>query len=101
MNKRTKTAIAIGVVAVAGYLIYRQSQKKSFANLTFNAPLAKCPRSPNTSIGGQDNTGRDIYACCKRGQYAYAPSETRCDGSSTTPQKANQFTVQMNPTSNF
>ena len=34
MNKNTKTAIAVGVVGVAAYLLYKQSQKKSFANLT-------------------------------------------------------------------
>ena len=45
MNKNTKMIIGVGVVAVAGYLLWKQSQKKtSFANLTAKTALDKtCP----------------------------------------------------------
>ena len=103
MNKQTTTILGVGALAVVGYLVYQQMSKpKSFANFSMAmAPLVKCQRSPNTSVGGQDNTGRDIYACCRPGTYAYAPSQVKCDGSTTSGTKANQFTVVQNPTSNF
>lgn len=33
MTKNQKMLLGVGVLAVAGYLIWKQSQKKSFANL--------------------------------------------------------------------
>ena len=37
MNKQTKMLIGVGAVAVAGYFIWKSTQKKPFANLTANA----------------------------------------------------------------
>ena len=36
MNKQTKMLIGVGVVAVAGYVYWKSTQKKSFANLGGN-----------------------------------------------------------------
>jgi hypothetical protein len=85
MNKKTKTAIAVGVVAVAGYLIYRQSQKKSFANLTRTrmstlstfgaAPTEsafreKCITSPADAASNQViYNGITYFPCCGKGVF--------------------------------
>jgi hypothetical protein len=91
MNKKTKTAIAVGVVAVAGYLIYRQSQKnKPFANFTRTlrtAPVdavreirAVCLKSPvnGGTYSGAKTGGKIAYECCGTGVFAYQKSDVPC-----------------------
>jgi hypothetical protein len=80
MNKQTKMLIGVGVVAVAGYVYWKSTQKKSFANLTApnclgNPDQEACSCSYNTPSGckkevGTANDGTTLCAnghtCCKK-----------------------------------
>ena len=51
MKKQTKIIIGVGAVAIFGYLVWKQSKKKSFANAggetnQCEKPLMPCPRLP-------------------------------------------------------
>ena len=58
MNKNTKMIIGVGVVAVAGYLLYQQSQKKSssFANLTARTRMGLDRTCPCREVKGTATT---------------------------------------------
>jgi hypothetical protein len=69
MNKKTKTAIAVGVVGIAAYLLYRQSQK--------NKPFANFTRMSALSTGMSAPSGFTVKAACKETpadaqQFSYA-----------------------------
>lgn len=92
MTKNQKMFLGIAVLATAGYLIYKQNEKKPFANAggrlagrfapgtiggifdTSMAPKAQCKCSPNANIASYEvSTGKPMYECCGNGIYAYAP----------------------------
>jgi hypothetical protein len=56
MNKKTKTAIGIGAVAIVGYLIYKnyQNRDKAFANLRGRL---------STTLSGAETGGIDCNSC--------------------------------------
>jgi hypothetical protein len=102
MNKKTKTAIAVGVVAIAGYLIYRQSQKKAFANLIksriSSAPagvtlVPKCMQSPEkgSTLNAADGSGV-YYECCKQGVFGKIKATKDCSGAAIGGTTASVFT---------
>jgi hypothetical protein len=75
MNKNTKMIIGVGVVAVAGYLLWMQSQKKSssFANLTARTrmgtldagtcPCKKVKETKTLTDGGKVDVCADGHMC--------------------------------------
>ena len=92
MNKKTKTAIAVGVVGIAAYLLYKQSQKnKPFANFTrfsSSSPVdavrdikAVCQKSPvnGGTYSGPKSNNKITYECCGTGIFAYQKSEIPCN----------------------
>jgi hypothetical protein len=90
MTKNQKMFLGIAVLATAGYLIYKQNDKKTFANLrggsfglgsgsTSLEPKATCGCSPSAASVG---TYKDkvIYDCCGAGVVGYAPGPVvNCD----------------------
>jgi len=79
MNKNTKMILGVGAVAIVGYLVYKQMNKKAgFANATGmttlrNAqPRGECVRAKSGDVAAQIG-GRDVYECCATGVYAYHP----------------------------
>ena len=76
MDKKTQMLVGVGVLAAAGYLIWKQSQKpKSFANL-MAAPTAlievpKCLKGYNEKLG-------DWYICCNPMYKAKESVSTKC-----------------------
>ena len=105
MNKQTKMIIGVGVVAVAGYLIYKQQQKKPAASFSGGAQTGReyinasgttpsggltftgkpCGKSPANAIVstlpvaiGSFAQGTPIYECCKSGQFGTALGSTGC-----------------------
>ena len=88
MNKKTKTAIAVGVVGIAAYLLYKQSQKnKPFANFTRRLSPSKvtikaaCLKSPTNggTYTGPETEGKVAYSCCGQGVFGYIKSDVPCD----------------------
>lgn len=80
MDKKTKTFIAIGVLAAAGYLIWKsQSKPKSFANLVMAGDvdcgvkngIDKCCKS-----GAKDANG--LYKCCNGLWASSSKDESGC-----------------------
>ena len=74
MNKNPKMIIGVGVVAVAGYLLWKQSQKKSFANLTSRTaktamdktcPCKKVTGTVTTTTGAELDVCGDKHLCPK------------------------------------
>lgn len=101
MNKKTKTAIAVGVVAIAGYLIYRQSQKKGFANFTrakiSSAPagvtlVPKCAYSPVKGSTLTAPDGGTYFECCKQGVFGKEKSAKDCGAMTSTGTTASVLT---------
>lgn len=82
MDKKTQMLVGVGVLAAAGYLIWKQNQKpKSFANLAA-APMAlievpKCLKGYNEKFG-------DWYVCCNPMYKSKESVEVKC-GPKGTP----------------
>lgn len=57
MNKNQKLLLGVGLVAVAGYLLWQQNQKKSFANAMGRAKAAPI-------FGGGGGCGKGSGRCC-------------------------------------
>ena len=72
MNKKTKMLIGVGVVAIAGYVYWKSTQKKSFANLTapdcLGNPDSEGCKCPCKKSVGTANDGTTLCAnghtCC-------------------------------------
>ena len=102
MTKNQKMLLGIGVLAAAGYMIWKQGQKKtpaaSFAgkrNFTnevmggmkfIGRPCPKSPASPleshlTVALGGF-GVGTPIYECCGKNLWGTAPGTTGCKNKS-------------------
>ena len=77
MTKNTKMLIGVAVVAAAGYYLWSQSQKKSFANATSKVLANDCSGATGGTPNGE--TGMCCYAksctggkcqCCRGGEAA-------------------------------
>ena len=72
MDKKTKTILTVGVLAAVGYLVWKQTQKKSFANLAAAPEMGpgdiveECRNNRGTGatkrIGGI--FGNTFHKCC-------------------------------------
>ena len=72
MNKKTKMLIGVGVVAIAGYVYWKSTQKKSFANLVAPDCLdnpdstgCKCPCKKKVGTATDGTTlCKNGHVCC-------------------------------------
>ena len=71
MDKQTKMLLGVGAVAVVGYLVYQQMNKKSFSNLTASKRAGDCVngiRAVYTPPVGGYGQGSTTYYDCKTGR---------------------------------
>ena len=68
MTKQTKMILGVGVLAVAGYLLWKQSSKKSFANLTASglggAPTAMRCCGHKSKVVNTESPSGYTFTCC-------------------------------------
>lgn len=117
MTKQTQMYVGVGVVAIAGYFLYKSMQtKKGFMNASgsmvvtkngrivgksASSPKGGCKCSPNSNVAGQLG-GKDVYECCGAGLYAYkagviTPNCSDCNtgGGTTTTTVGQNFVGDM------
>lgn len=85
LTKNQKMLLGVGALAVAGYMIYRNSRKTtSFVNFAAR-PKSRCKCSPNDYQIIPLPEGGAIYECCGDGIYGSQPGNTvpRLDCSAT------------------
>jgi len=92
MTKQTQMYVGIGVVAIAGYFIWKSTQtKKGFMNANGStvvtrggkvvgkaiaAPVTTCKCSPNANANTLN--GQTVYECCAKGKYGTNPGPIGC-----------------------
>lgn len=96
MDKKTKTILAVGVLAAVGYFIWKQNQQKSFANLLASPELGELGQPILVEECGMDRTTgnirkvdvgglfpKKVYQCCgDRQKYAFNRPSQDCVGPS-------------------
>jgi len=85
MTKKTQMILGVGVLAVAGYLLWKQSSKKSFANLTASGALGGVGTMAMRCCGhtakkeNADSPSGFTFTCCN-GQSAPYSNGNPCGG---------------------
>jgi hypothetical protein len=93
MTKQTQMYVGVGVVAIAGYFLWKSTQTKKgfmYASGSSNvvtrggkvvgkamaAPIGTCKCSPNANANTLNGT--TVYECCAAGKYANNPGPIGC-----------------------
>jgi hypothetical protein len=92
MTKQTQMYVGVGVVAIAGYFLWKSMQtKKGFMNASgsmvvtrggkvvgkaMSAPVGTCKCSPNANANTLN--GETVYECCAAGKYGKNPGPVGC-----------------------
>jgi hypothetical protein len=83
MTKQTKMILGVGVVAVAGYLLWKQSKMKGFANAAGTSPSAmRCCGHTGKTANAESPSGF-TYDCCN-GQKAPYSNANPCSSCPST-----------------
>lgn len=89
MDKKTKMLLGVGLLAAAGYLLWKQSQKpKSFANLmASNLALLEAPNS-HCSMGYTLKRPDGTFLCCNPQYFGKTAKDQECTGGKPLTQQA-------------
>ena len=94
MDKKTKTILTVGVLAAVGYLVWKQTQKKSFANavaspevggglvIDYCGQLRGTPESQSRGTGLRQKVGglfgNTLHQCCSGQMANRKPNNIGC-----------------------
>jgi len=91
MDKKTKTILTVGVLAAVGYLVWKQTQKKSFANVVaspevgggvvidYCGQLRGTPESQSRGTGLSQRVGLNkLWQCCSGQMANRKPNNIGC-----------------------
>ena len=82
MNQNQKMLLGVGVLAVAGYMLWQQSRKKSFASRRAAAPIfaGKCGKGTGICCFSRSyDEDTKMFTCCK-GHKEKGTANTTCPG---------------------